>query len=96
MSDSGDIARIGLMKDGIHPKYVETAVKCGCGNTFTTRSTRPEMKIDICNECHPFYTGKLKYIDTAGRIEKFKSKFAAGYKSLQRGKKKAAEAPADE
>ena len=84
------------MKDGIHPDYVETAVKCGCGNTFTTRSTRSEMKIDICNECHPFYTGKLKYIDTAGRIEKFKSKFAAGYKSLTRGKKKPAEASADE
>jgi len=84
------------MKNGIHPDYVETTVKCGCGNSFTTRSTRPEMKIDICNECHPFYTGKLKYIDTAGRIEKFKNKFAAGYKSLTRGKKKAAEASADE
>lgn len=84
------------MKEGIHPNYVETTVKCGCGNSFTTRSTRPEMKIDICNECHPFYTGKLKYIDTAGRIEKFKSKFAAGYKSLGRGKKKVAEAGAEE
>ncbi len=84
------------MKDGIHPNYVETQVKCGCGNTFVTRSTRPEMKIDICNECHPFYTGKLKYIDTAGRIEKFKTKFAAGYQSLKRGKKKAAEAPSEE
>lgn len=84
------------MKEGIHPNYVETTVKCGCGNTFTTRSTRPEMKIDICNECHPFYTGKLKYVDTAGRIEKFKSKFTAGYKSLKRGKKKAAEADAAE
>ena len=84
------------MKEGIHPDYVETKVKCGCGNSFTTRSTRPEMRIDICNECHPFYTGKLKYVDTAGRIEKFKNKFAVGYKSLKRGKKKAAEADADE
>ncbi len=84
------------MKEGIHPKYVETTVKCGCGNAFTTRSTQSEMKIDICNECHPFYTGKLKYIDTAGRIEKFKNKFAGGYKSLGRGKKKAAEAAAEE
>ncbi len=83
------------MKEGIHPNYVETKVKCGCGNTFVTRSTRPEMKIDICNECHPFYTGKLKYIDTAGRIEKFKTKFASGYKSLL-GKKKAVEADAAE
>ena len=84
------------MKEGIHPNYVETTVKCGCGNTFVTRSTRPEMKIDICNECHPFYTGKLKYVDTAGRIEKFKSKFTAGYKSVTRRKKQAAEADAAE
>lgn len=78
------------MQKDIHPQYVETVVKCGCGNTFTTRSTRPELKVDICNACHPFYTGKLKYVDTAGRIEKFKSKFAgAGYTSLKRGKKPA-------
>lgn len=78
------------MKDNIHPEYVETTVKCGCGNTFVTRSTKRELKVDICNVCHPFYTGKLKYIDTAGRIEKFKSKFAgAGYASLKRGKKEA-------
>ncbi len=80
------------MKEGIHPKYYETKVTCGCGNTFVTRSTKPEMKIDICNMCHPFFTGKLKYVDTAGRIEKFKTKFAnAGYASLKKGKKKAAE-----
>jgi len=88
------------MKKGIHPEYLDTAVKCGCGNTFTTRSTRKELKVDICNVCHPFYTGKLKYVDTAGRIEKFKSKFAkAGYASLGRKKKGDAEAkeeaPAD-
>jgi large subunit ribosomal protein L31 len=76
------------MKKGIHPRYVETVVKCGCGNTFKTRSTQPELKVDICSTCHPFYTGKLKFIDTAGRIEKFKTKFAAaGYASLQKGKK---------
>ena len=76
------------MKEGIHPKYMETAVTSGCGNTFTTRSTRKELKVDICNMCHPFYTGKLKYVDTAGRIEKFQSKFAAGsYASLQRPQK---------
>ena len=80
------------MKKDIHPEYFETTVKCGCGNTFTTRSTRPELKVDICNVCHPFYTGKLKFVDTAGRIEKFKNKFAtAGYASLKRGKKAAAE-----
>lgn len=84
------------MKDGIHPKYMETKVTCGCGNTFTTRSTRPELKVDICSACHPFYTGKLKYVDTAGRIERFKSKFAAtGYRSVQRGKKGTAAQPAE-
>jgi large subunit ribosomal protein L31 len=77
-----------IMKDGIHPEYYETQVSCGCGNKFTTRSTRKELKVDICNVCHPFYTGKLKFVDTAGRIEKFKNKFAAaGYASLKRGKK---------
>lgn len=78
------------MKEGIHPNYQETAVSCACGNSFTTRSTRSEMKIDICSECHPFYTGKLKFVDTAGRIDKFQKKFAAGtYGSLQaKGKKK--------
>lgn len=78
------------MKKGIHPKYVETTVKCGCGNSFKTRSTMAELKVDICSACHPFYTGKLKYVDTAGRIEKFKNKFAsAGYASLKRDKKAA-------
>ena len=72
------------MKKDIHPAYHETVVKCGCGNTFNTRSTRKELKVDICNVCHPFYTGKLKFVDTAGRIEKFQSKFASGtYASLQ-------------
>lgn len=79
------------MKADIHPKYFETSVKCGCGNTFTTRSTQEELHVDICNTCHPFYTGKLKFVDSAGRIEKFKSKFAGGnYASLKRGAKKAA------
>ena len=77
------------MKDNIHPKYVETKVTCGCGSTFVTRSTQAELKVDICSACHPFYTGKLKYVDTAGRIEKFQKKFAAaGYASLNRPKKK--------
>jgi large subunit ribosomal protein L31 len=76
------------MKKGIHPEYYETQVSCGCGNSFTTRSTRKELKLDICSACHPFYTGKLKFVDAAGRIEKFKTKFAgAGYASL--GKKTA-------
>ncbi|MEY4180228.1 MAG: ribosomal protein [Planctomycetota bacterium] len=83
------------MKDGIHPQYVETVVTCGCGNTFKTRSTRRELKVDICSSCHPFFTGRLKFVDTAGRIEKFQSKFAAGtYASLQKpAKKKVANPP---
>jgi large subunit ribosomal protein L31 len=73
------------MKDGIHPNYVETVVTCSCGNSFKTRSTKKELKVDICSACHPFFTGKLKYVDTAGRIEKFQSKFAAGaYSSVQK------------
>ena len=85
------------MKDGIHPNYMETKVTCGCGNAFTTCATVPEMKVDICNVCHPFYTGKLKYVDTAGRIEKFKTKFAAtGYASLTRKRKAVKPPPTDE
>lgn len=77
------------MKEGIHPAYGNVVVRCSCGNSFTTRSTKKDLKVDICSSCHPFYTGKLKYVDTAGRIEKFQSKFAAGtYASLQPPKKK--------
>lgn len=78
------------MKKGIHPNYVETQVTCGCGNKFQTRSTRKELRVDICHMCHPFFTGKLKYVDAAGRIENFQKKFAAGsYASLQQKKKPA-------
>lgn len=76
------------MQAKIHPKYFETKVTCGCGNSFVTRSVRKELKVDICSSCHPFYTGKLKFVDAAGRIEKFKNKFAnTGYASLKKGKK---------
>ena len=67
------------MKKDIHPKYEETAVKCGCGNTFTTRSTVSKINVEICSACHPFYTGKQKFVDTAGRIEKFQKKYAGKY-----------------
>ena len=81
------------MKDKIHPQYYpEAKVVCACGNEWVTGSTQEVLRIDICSACHPFYTGKLKYVDTAGRIERFKSKFAAtGYASLKRGKKQAAQ-----
>jgi large subunit ribosomal protein L31 len=67
------------MKEGIHPKYVETKVTCACGNTFKPRATVAEIRVDICNACHPFYTGKQKFVDTAGRVERFQKKFGAEY-----------------
>ena len=63
------------MKKKIHPDYVECAVSCACGNKFTTRATRPKMSIDICSACHPFFTGKQKFVDTAGRVEKFRRRY---------------------
>ncbi|MFA6618630.1 MAG: 50S ribosomal protein L31 [Candidatus Neomarinimicrobiota bacterium] len=63
------------MKNGIHPKYDEVTVTCACGNTFTTRSTAGNLKVEICSACHPFFTGKQKLLDTAGRIEKFNRKY---------------------
>ena len=65
------------MKEGIHPKYVEATVSCACGYTFKTRSTKPTIKLEICSNCHPFFTGKQKLIDTAGRVEKFQKRFVA-------------------
>ena len=63
------------MKTGIHPKYQIATVRCSCGNTFQTRSTRPELHTELCSECHPFYTGKQKMVDTGGRIERFERKY---------------------
>jgi len=63
------------MKADIHPTYVECNVSCVCGNKFQTYSAVPEIKIEICNKCHPFFTGKQKIIDTAGRVERFKRKY---------------------
>ena len=63
------------MKEGIHPKYTESNVSCACGFSFVTRSTKPVIKVDICSSCHPFFTGKQRFVDTAGRVEKFKNKF---------------------
>jgi large subunit ribosomal protein L31 len=59
------------MKAGIHPEYVECAVTCACGETFRTRTTKPEIRVEICSKCHPFYTGKQKIVDTEGRVERF-------------------------
>jgi large subunit ribosomal protein L31 len=65
------------VKEGIHPKYQEVEVRCACGNTFKTRSTKPELHLEICSACHPFFTGRQKLIDTEGRVERFTKKFGA-------------------
>ncbi len=65
------------MRSGIHPEYVETKVTCGCGNTFTTRSTKKSgnITVEVCSACHPFYTGKQKILDTGGRVAKFEQRY---------------------
>lgn len=90
------------MKQGIHPQYVECTVRCTCGNTWKTRATKSEMTVDLCDECHPFYTGQQKLVDTGGRVQRFSDKFggaaAAQLKKAQALKEekaaKAAEAAA--
>ena len=64
------------MKKEIHPEYVECTVTCACGNSFKTKSNKSEIRIDICDKCHPFFTGSEKIVDSAGRVEKFKKKYA--------------------
>jgi large subunit ribosomal protein L31 len=64
------------MKAGIHPDYVPCTVRCSCGNTFVTRATKPELRVELCAECHPFYTGKQKLVDTGGRVERFQRRYA--------------------
>ena len=66
------------MKKDIHPKYMACKVKCGCGHTFETRSTVPQLNVEICSSCHPFFTGQQKFVDTAGRVERFQKKFGEG------------------
>ena len=63
------------MKQGIHPEYVDVMVHCACGNTFPTRSTKKDLRVEICSACHPFFTGKQKLIDTAGRVERFEKRY---------------------
>jgi len=86
------------MQTGIHPKYDITKVRCACGNEFVTRSTVSTIKVEICSNCHPFYTGQQKLLDAAGRVEKFGKRFAkTGGKTVERKKqvqKKIAHAPA--
>jgi large subunit ribosomal protein L31 len=75
LSDEGS----STMKDGIHPKYQDCTVSCGCGNTFQTRSTRPKIVVEVCAKCHPFYTGNQKLVDATGRVDKFNKKFQGTY-----------------
>ena len=65
------------MKEGIHPEYKVINVKCSCGNEFQTRSTGKDLSLDVCSACHPFYTGKQKIVDTAGRVERFRQKYGS-------------------
>ncbi|MFO0974053.1 MAG: 50S ribosomal protein L31 [Phycisphaerae bacterium] len=83
------------MKTDIHPKYIECTVTCGCGNSFKTRSTKPKISVEICSCCHPFFTGQQKFVDTAGRVEKFQKKYAGGYFKDPKAAKKAGAAKAD-
>ena len=66
------------MKEGIHPKYQKCTVICACGNTFETRSTAPTLHLDVCSNCHPFYTGKQRLVDAAGRVERFRRRYKMG------------------
>ncbi len=66
------------MQEGIHPDYPSSTVTCACGNTLVTRSTRGDFQVDVCAACHPFYTGTQKLMDTAGRVDRFKRRYAAG------------------
>ena len=76
------------MQDKIHPDYKDVDVTCACGNKFTTRSTKKAIHVDICSNCHPFYTGRQKFVDAAGRVEKFQRKFGGEY--FKKDDKKAA------
>ena len=63
------------MKAGIHPNYADCTITCACGNVIQTRSTRPEIRVEVCSKCHPFYTGKQKLVDTGGRVDRFNKRF---------------------
>ena len=83
------------MKEGIHPKYVECKVTCACGNTFMTMSTKPELRLDVCSQCHPFFTGQQKFINAGGRVEKFKNKLALSNNHIEHGRGPAFSRPSD-
>ena len=70
-----DEKEVNNMKEGIHPNYEQTTIRCACGNVFTTGSTKKDIRVEICSKCHPFYTGKQKLVDTGGRVDRFNKRF---------------------
>ena len=84
-----DVPKELAVKEGIHPKYFDIEARCACGATWKTRSTKPELHLEICSNCHPFFTGRQKLIDTEGRVERFTKKFGA---QTSESRKKAAKA----
>ena len=80
------------MKEGIHPNYTDVEARCACGNTFATRSTKPELHLEICSACHPFFTGRQKLLDTEGRVERFSKKFGLQTSESRKAAEKAAKA----
>ncbi len=85
------------MKTGIHPEYTDCTVTCSCGNTFQTRSTVKELHVELCNQCHPFYTGKQRMVDSGGRVERFRKRYAkagidTGMTAAERGDSSSEEA----
>lgn len=80
------------MRKGIHPDYVESTVTCSCGATFKTRSTKPELHVELCSQCHPFYTGTQKFVDTGGRVQRFEEKFGGAASSVMEKEAAAREA----
>ena len=75
------------MKQGIHPEYMEATISCVCGSVIATRSTKKDIKVEICSQCHPFMTGKQKIIDTAGRVERFNKRYALQVENSKKAKK---------
>jgi len=73
--DNWLLSEVRSMKEGIHPNYGKAVVRCACGNTFETGSTKKELRVEICSQCHPFFTGKQKFVDTGGRVDRFKKKY---------------------
>ena len=71
------------MKAGIHPEYVDAVIHCGCGNTWETRATKADMRIEVCSQCHPFFTGEQRIVDTAGRVERFRRRYGLREEDVQ-------------